>query len=116
MKLKLDENLPAELLPVLREAGHEADSVHEEALTGAPDPEVLARVRAEGRIFLTMDKGVGDLRVYNPREYLGIILFRPPASGRRTVYEFVLEHLPGVLDSNLSGRLIVVTGTGIRTR
>ena len=116
MKLKLDENLPAELLAVLREAGHEADSVHDEGLTGAPDPAVLARVRAEGRIFLTMDKGVGDLRVYNPREYPGIILFRPPASGRRTVYEFVLEHLPSILRSDLSGRLIVVTGTGIRTR
>ena len=42
---KLDENLPAELLDDLRAAGHEADTVRKEGLTGSPDAVILERVR-----------------------------------------------------------------------
>ncbi len=39
VKAKLDENLPAELLDDLRAAGHEADTVDDEALPGrGPEP------------------------------------------------------------------------------
>ena len=37
MKFKLDENLPAELLADLRAAGHAAESVPDEGITGATD-------------------------------------------------------------------------------
>jgi predicted nuclease of predicted toxin-antitoxin system len=57
MKLKLDENIPAELLDDLREAGHDADSVREEGIAGAPDPVVLGRARAEERVLLTLTRG-----------------------------------------------------------
>lgn len=43
MKFKLDENLPVELLSTLRDAGHEADSVHDEGLVGMPDSQILAQ-------------------------------------------------------------------------
>lgn len=36
MKFKLDENLPVDLVSDLRQAGHDADSVPDEGLTGAP--------------------------------------------------------------------------------
>ena len=87
MQFKLDENLPVELLLILREAGQEADSVHDEGLVGMPDSEILAQAKGEGRILLTMDKGIGDIRAYRPDHYAGIILFRPPSSGRRRVFE-----------------------------
>jgi hypothetical protein len=37
MRFKLDENLPAELLTDLRVAGHDAETVPDEGITGAPD-------------------------------------------------------------------------------
>lgn len=116
MKFKLDENLPVEILSTLRDAGHEADSVHDEGLVGMPDPQILARVKAEERILLTMDKGIGDIRAYRPDQYAGIVLFRPPSSGRRTVFDFVRQNLQKILDLELRGRLVVVSGTGVRTR
>ena len=70
----------------------------------------------EGRIFLTMDKGVGDLRVYNPGDYAGIVLFRPPKAGRGEALAFIQRHLPSVLRLELARRLLVVTETGIRSR
>jgi hypothetical protein len=116
MRFKLDENLPIEILENLREAGHDADSVHDEGLDGAPDPVVLSRARDEGRIVLTLDKGIGDVRAYQPTQYRGIVLFRPPSSGRATTLAFLRQHLPGVLSLDLDGRLTVVTATGVRTR
>jgi len=40
MKLKLDENLPESLLPVLARLGHDTDNVRGENLTGRADPDI----------------------------------------------------------------------------
>ena len=82
MNVKLDENLPAELLDDLRAAGHEADTVRDEALAGAPDTVVLDRVRHDRRVFFTLDKGIADVRAYPPEHHAGIVLFRPGSMGR----------------------------------
>ena len=39
MKIKLDENLPRSAKPVLAAAGHDVDSVEDEGLAGADDPQ-----------------------------------------------------------------------------
>ncbi|WP_424317960.1 DUF5615 family PIN-like protein [Candidatus Methylomirabilis sp.] len=57
MKFKVDENLPSELAGDLRAAGHEAETVLEEGLVGSPDPTILERVKQEGLVLLTMDRG-----------------------------------------------------------
>lgn len=116
MKFKLDENLPTELLTDLRAAGHEAASVPEEGVAGASDSILLERVRQEGRILLTMDKGIADVRAYPPEDYAGIILFRPRASGRGAVLAFVRRHLRAILQVDLAGHLLVVTDRSIRLR
>lgn len=116
MKLKLDENLPSELLDELRSAGHEADSVREEGLAGAGDPVILERAKAEGRVLLTLDKGIGDVRAYPPSEFHGIVLLRPPSSGRAATLTFARNHLPPLLALDLRRRLVVVTERGVRWR
>ena len=89
MKVKLDENLPAELLDDLRAAGHEADTVRDEALTGAPDAVVRGRVRDDRQVLLTVDKGIADVRAYPPEHHSGIVLFRPGSMGCGTTLAFV---------------------------
>ena len=64
MKIKLDENLPTELVDDLRALGHDADTVAEEGLRGAPDPTVVDAAYAADRILFTLDKGIGNLRRY----------------------------------------------------
>jgi predicted nuclease of predicted toxin-antitoxin system len=116
MRFKLDENLPAELVYDLRDAGHESDTVPDEGIAGAPDSVVLEKVRIEGRVLLTMDKGIADVRAYPPQEYSGIILFRPPTAGRGAVLNFVRRHLPALLRLDVTGHLLVVTDRSIRMR
>lgn len=48
MKFEVDENLPDELRDDLRVAGHEAETIPEEGLAGAPDGVILEHVRREG--------------------------------------------------------------------
>jgi predicted nuclease of predicted toxin-antitoxin system len=116
MKFKVDENLPAELLDDLRVAGHEAETVSDEGLTGAPDAVILENVRREGYTLLTMNKGIADVRAYSPDRYAGIVLFRPSTSGRGAVRAFVRRHLPTILQIDLAGHLMVITDRSIRVR
>lgn len=104
MKVKLDENLPAELLDDLRAAGHEADTVRDEALAGAPDAVVLGRVRDDRRVLLTLDKGIANVRAYPPEHHSGIVLFRPGSMGRGTTLALVRRNLQAVLERDLTGR------------
>jgi predicted nuclease of predicted toxin-antitoxin system len=116
MKFKIDENLPQVVTSDLRADGHDADTVFDEGLAGSPDSAIMARVQAEGRILLTMDKGIADIRVYPPHQYACIILFRPSTTGSNATLAFIRKHLPALLQANLNGHLFVVSDTGIRTR
>ena len=116
MKFKLDENLPAELAIDLQLLGHDADTVLDENLGGAPDPKVLGAAATAGRILLTLDKGIANLQRYPLWQHSGVVLFRPDTLGRRAVFEFVRERLQRVLELDLNGRLTVVGSNRIRFR
>ena len=76
MKVKLDENMPADLAAYLRQAGHDVADVIEEQLGGADDPPVLAAASAEERILLSFDLDFADIRQYPPGTHAGIVVFR----------------------------------------
>jgi len=116
MKFKIDENLPADLVADLQAAGHAADTVSDEGLSGAAAAAVMAHVQADGRTLLTLDKGIADVRAYPPDQYAGIILFRPRTTGRTETLVFIRQHLPALLQIDLNGHLCVVSDTGIRVR
>ena len=71
MKFKLDENLPVSAADALTGCGHDADTVIAEGLTGAADPRVVAAATAEGRVLITLDRGMGDIRAYPPGSHRG---------------------------------------------
>ncbi len=67
MKFKIDENLPGELADEIRALGHDAEAVFDEGLSGSPDPIIVATAANEGRVLLTMDKGIGMCVNIHPR-------------------------------------------------
>ena len=77
MKFKIDENLPTEIGADLRALGNDADTVLDESLQGESDPVIVARARAEGRVLLTLDKGIANVVHYPKQLHSGIVLFRP---------------------------------------
>jgi hypothetical protein len=95
VRFKLDENLPVELLDDLRAAGHEADVLRDEGLTGAADDVVLALVRRENRVLLTLDKGIADVRAHPPEAHAGIVLVPTPGHGS-WYHSLVRTATPGI--------------------
>lgn len=116
MRFKLDENLPTEIKSDLTAAGHDMETVVEEGLAGASDSALVGEIQKERRILLTMDKGIADIRAYPPEHLAGIVLFRPATQGRGATLSFMRRHLPALLMSDLAGRLVVVSESGVRIR
>ena len=116
MKFKVDENLPEDLAQDLIASGHDADTVRGEGLVGADDTTVLRSAQQSGRILMTLDKGIASLLQHPIHEHQGVALFRPNATGRKTVLSFVRSRLPHLLELDLIGRLTVVGPTRIRIR
>jgi predicted nuclease of predicted toxin-antitoxin system len=116
MKFKIDENLPAEITEDLCALGHDAKTVFDQDMSGTDDERLLKRVAEESRVFLTMDKGIANITVYQPKRFSGLVLFRPNQAGRGVVLAFIRKILPSVLELDLNGRLVVVSEAGIRIR
>jgi len=76
VKFKLDENLPVSSSAILASAGHDVDTVAAEGLVGAPDQDVVAAATAVGRILISLDRGLGDIRAYPPGTHAGIVVLR----------------------------------------
>jgi len=117
MRIKLDENLPAELADDLRRLGHVVDSVTDEGLAGRADSFVADAARRARRCLFSLDKGLGDIRRYSPKAYYGNVLFRFRRVGKSAVHRSILELLPEIEKrQSLKGLLLVASDSGIRVR
>lgn len=116
MKVKLDENLPRSARQLLERAGHDVDTVHDEELEGAPDPEVLAAATAAGRLLITLDRGLGDVRSYPPGSHGGVLVLRLSEQSATTV----CAHLASLVASHdldtLAGAVTVAQRGLLRVR
>lgn len=116
MRFKTDENMPEDVLDLLRTAGHDAESVVTERLQGAVDPVVLAAARAENRALLTFDLDLSDIRAFPPEGEAGIVVLRLADQSRIAVLAAVRRLLPLFETETLAGHLWVVTDRNVRIR
>jgi len=116
MRIKLDENMPAAMTELLRQAGHDALSVADEGLGGTADPTVLQAASAEDRVLITFDLDFADVRSYPVGSHAGIVVFRLHDQ-RWVVLEGPARHLvaSGGLE-RIRGGLAVVDEARIRIR
>lgn len=91
MRIKLDENLPAEAAPKLRNLGHDVHTVEEEGLVGHADGDIWERAQTEQRCLITQDLDFSDTRHFVPGEHSGIILIRLHSPSRRRLLSRILE-------------------------
>jgi hypothetical protein len=81
MKIKLDENLPSGLKPILDAFGHEVDTVPDEGLAGTSDSDVWRAAQGEGRFLITQDLDFSDIRKFAPGTHAGVLILRLRAPG-----------------------------------
>lgn len=89
MKIKLDQNLSQHLREVLAGLNHDVDTVFDEGLSGADDVVVLKAASSQERILFTLDTDFLNLKNFPPGTHSGIVVFRPPRQGSRTLAKFV---------------------------
>jgi Domain of unknown function (DUF5615) len=85
VRIKLDENLPHRLVPLLTELGHDVDTVFDEQLSGDDDGVVWDSAQASHRSLITQDLDFSDARKYAPGTHHGLLLVRLPQPGRASL-------------------------------
>ena len=116
MKFKTDENLPVEVVDLLRQAGHDALSVMDQQLAGHPDGDVAAVCQAEQRALVTLDLDFSDIRSYPPEDYEGIIVLRPVLQTISSILRLTTRAVSLVETEPLAGRLWIVDEHQVRIR
>ena len=101
---------------VLNGAGHDALTVHGQRLSGADDATIAKRIIQESRCLITLDLGFGDIRIYPPKEYQGIIILRAKKQDKNTVLGFIHRLIPIFASETVAGRLWIVEEDRIRIR
>lgn len=96
MKVKIDENLPAECVLIFREAGFEAATVAEQQLSGVDDSVRFERCGAESRVLVKLDLDFANVQAYPPGSHSGMVVFRSKSQDKPT-HSFLLRHILPVL-------------------
>lgn len=116
MKIKLDENLPSRLVPLLENLGHQVDTVADEGLTGKPDTEVWNAAQREERFLITQDLDFSDTRQFQPGTHPGLLLVRLREPGANALLEYVGRTLQDNPLESFSGCFIVLTEHKLRIK
>lgn len=114
MRFKVDENLPIELAQLLRDAGHEADTVMDEGLSGAIDESIAHRCRDEDRIVVTLDVDFANIRAYPPEDYAGLVVLRLASQRKPHVMAVFSQMMPLLTAESPRGHLWIVSEGGVR--
>jgi len=114
--VKIDEDLPASIAQMFRDAGHDAMTVGEQGFSGYPDDRVWQEIQREQRVLLTADLAIADPRVHLPGTHAGIVLFRLDAESREGYRALARLLLSWPNIENLHGAITVVTPSRIRSR
>jgi len=103
---------PLSSAAVLTGAGHDVDSVAEEGLIGAADRDVVAAATAAGRILVSLDRGLGDIRAYPPGSHAGIVVLRLTDQSAATAVKAVSD-LAALTDLDSHAGAVAVLQRGL---
>ena len=116
VRFKLDENLPRDTVALLRDAGHDVQTVLEERLGGSTDPKVLDVCRTEGRVLITFDLDFSDIRLYPPATHKGIWVLRPQTQSIDSTLTLLKGALRVLKTESTHSRLWIVEPGQVRIR
>ena len=116
MKAKVDENLPEEIAEVLRRFGIDAETVLSERLHGQPDSVIWKAACTEGRVLITQDIGIADIRLLDATEHPGLLLLRLASDARQNLIDSATAVAIARRDDDWRNCVVVVTERKVRLR
>jgi predicted nuclease of predicted toxin-antitoxin system len=113
--MKIDENLPESAVTVVKAAGHDVDTVRDEGLIGAADPEVMRAAIAGRRMVFMLDRGFGDL-ARTVGAHAGVVVFRLPKQDAASATDVVGRFVRHINLDELGGCTVTVQPDRVRIR
>ncbi|MBY0505728.1 MAG: DUF5615 family PIN-like protein [Bryobacteraceae bacterium] len=109
MKWKLDENIGSRTAHLFLQAGHDAETVLQEQLSGASDEILYETCILEERSLLTLDIDFADVLRFPPLRTAGIAVLRLPKDpSLRMLEKLVISLLQTLSSQSIRGRLWIV--------
>lgn len=116
MKFKIDENLPVEIKEILQAAEHDALTVHEQSLSGAPDPRISDVCLQERRVLVTLDLDFADIRSFPPEKHPGIMVIRVHRQDKNHIIEVFNRTIPLMKQEPIEKHLWIIEESQVRIR
>ena len=113
-KVLLDVCLPEQMATEYRAAGIDTVTVGELGLSGATDKQLVELARTQGRAFMTLDKELGNIQLYPPGQYAGLILLRLKVQLKPLILKMMRDLIPLLLRESVAGKLWVVESDRVR--
>ena len=115
MKFKLDENFGTRTIDIFRAAGHDAQTVVGEGLSGSNDLNLFETCCAEQRCLVSLDLDFSDVTRFSPKAAGGIIVIRVPRNPSVNLLENLVRQFLGEFErTSLNKNLWIVEAGRIR--
>lgn len=114
MKFKLDECVDARLSMVLKQAGYETVTTHQQGLHGIEDEKLYHLCMDEDYILVTLDIHFSNVLNFDPKHTPGIVVLRGPDDLFATTRKIVETLVAGVKVEKPGGKLWIVEPERIR--
>ncbi len=114
MRLKLDENLPADMSLPVTEAGHDVSTVSGQGLSGCDDQSLYEVCQAERRVLVTLDMDFANPLRFPPETGSGIIVLRPSRPLLSLLRSMLTRALVVIEADRMEGKLWIVEPTRVR--
>jgi predicted nuclease of predicted toxin-antitoxin system len=114
LRLYLDQMLRVEVAERLRREGHDVVRASERGAARADDSEILAAVRSEGRILVTLDAHFGDWTVLPLSRHWGVIRLRIHPTTSAKAIGVLLPLLENRRQEEFRGYLVIASERGTR--
>lgn len=117
MKIKVDENLGASCISLLREVGHDVATVQDEGLTGCPDDLIFRACVSESRTLVTLDRDFGHVLRFPPQRSAGIVILELGGPASLELLRDRLHDFLAIAESrSVNGELWIVEPGRVRIR
>jgi predicted nuclease of predicted toxin-antitoxin system len=117
VRIKVDENIGAVGVGLLRERGHDVASVYDQGLSGCTDDRLFEICTAENRTLITLDRDFGHVTRFPPERGAGIVILELGGSASLQLLRNRLNDFLAITSSrSVNGGLWIVEPGRVRVR
>jgi predicted nuclease of predicted toxin-antitoxin system len=100
----------------LRQLGHDVVTVKQLGQQKSPDPDLLKLAESLDRVFITEDRDFGDILLYPPANYQGIIVVSTRTRERVVLHATLQKYLATKTRDDLRHLMVLIEENIVRIR